>query len=170
MLKAWFVFLLRLWQREQQSRAPVWHLSLRESCEPRAGSVLLTVSCRRDSPVVGQGGEERALGGHLAVGTSGAFLKTCELGWGWQPGIGDLQQLQSPEVASQLPVQSRSYKHKGQLGEGTKKVPILPLGRCVFPPVAPKGAETELVGLPGPHSLGEQATAAEEKCGQGRHY
>lgn len=76
MLKAWFVFLLRLWQREQQSRAPVWHLPLRESCEPRAGSVLLTVSCQRDSPVVGQGGEDRALGGHLAVGTSDAFLNT----------------------------------------------------------------------------------------------
>lgn len=49
-------------------------------------------------------------------------------------------------------------------------LPTAALGKVYVPTSAPKGAETELVGLPGPDGLGEQAMAAKEKRGQGRHY
>lgn len=56
--------------------------------------------------------------------------------------------------------------HQGDPGS-----PPLPLGRYVFPPVAPKGAETQSwLGSLVLTALGGQAMAAEEKCGQDRHY
>lgn len=94
--------------------------TLRESCEPRAGSAL-AVSCQRVGPVAGQEVVGREPSGGFWLLEQVVPFSTRVLGWGCQPGNGDLQQLQSPEMASQLPVQRRSYKSKGQLWEGTKK-------------------------------------------------
>lgn len=114
-----------------------------------------------------RGGGERALGAHLAVGTSGAFLNTCVLGWGCQPGISDLQQLRSPEMASQLPVQSRSYKPKGQLWRASRRpwLPTTALGKVYVPTSGSQETQSRLGSL-----VLTQVMAAEEKRGQGRHY
>lgn len=77
------------------------------------------MSCWRVSPAIGQEiVEKEPSGGLLAVGTSGAFVSAYVLSLGYQPEHDELQQLESPEMASQLRA-GLPYKCKGELWEST---------------------------------------------------